>query len=772
MQKSFISLSKSIRPEKGGAGRLASTVQVAVSNATFHFDKLYTYLLPQRLEGRVQLGSMVLVPFGRGNKPRMGVVLAVNSQEAPSRCKQIFDAAPEEACLTQELLHLADFLKKQTFCTWYEAVKAIIPYGAQYRAAETEAGPRLQKQLVRHTEPLYSLIGELPQKPKPTEKQMAAVAALKAGALAQSQLTEMGLSKAVLENLCKKGVLQKQETDKSIDLYSYIQKTDEPICLTPAQQQVYEGLCAQMQSGRPSAALLHGVTASGKTLVFLKLVERVLELGKTALILVPEISLTPQMIRRLKECFGSQVAVQHSALNHTERLLQWNMIQKGGARIVVGTRSAVFAPLQNIGLIVIDEEQERTYRSENAPRFDAREVAKRRAVDHGAMVLFASATPSVESYQAALQGRYTLYRLTQRYSSQPLPSVEMVDMRAELSAGNAGSISARLAQLIQQNLQNQRQTILLLNRRGYQTVAMCSDCGQALKCSSCSVPMVYHKKEGQLLCHYCGKTISPPPDRCPQCGGKLRYTGFGTQRVEEELEKLFPKARILRMDQDSTSKKNAHEKMLARFAAGEYDIMLGTQMVAKGLDFEKVTLVGILGIDSLLFSQGFKAFENVFSLVTQVIGRGGRADEPGHAVIQTVDPENGTLQLAAAQNYEAFFRQEIAFRELSLYPPFCSLCVVSFSGKDDGAVLRAASRFRELFIQRASNHTKMPVRLLGPTPMNVAMVNDHYRYKLTIKCRNDREFRAVMTQVLGDYASEGLPAKASVVLDFNTDGDT
>ncbi|EJX00818.1 primosome assembly protein PriA, partial [gut metagenome] len=339
------------------------------------------------------------------------------------------------------------------------------------------------------------------------------------------------------------------------------------------------GLCVQMDSGKPSVALLHGVTASGKTLVFLKLVEHVLELGKTALILVPEISLTPQMIRRIKEHFGSKVAVQHSALNHTERLLQWNMIQKGGARIVVGTRSAVFAPLQNIGLIVIDEEQERTYRSENAPRFDAREVAKRRVVDHRAMLLLASATPSVESYQAALQGRYTLYRLTQRYSNQPLPSVEMVDMRAELSAGNAGSISTRLAQLIQQNLQNQRQTILLLNRRGYQTIAMCSECGQVLKCVSCSVPMVYHKKEGQLLCHYCGKTIAPPPDRCPHCGGRLRYTGFGTQRVEEELESLFPKARILRMDQDSTCKKNAHETMLAHFAAGEYDIMLGTQMV-------------------------------------------------------------------------------------------------------------------------------------------------------------------------------------------------
>lgn len=750
---------------------MPNTVQVAVSNATFHFDKRYTYLVPKRLEGCVWPGSMVLVPFGRGSRPRMGIVLEEKETENVSRIKEIFDAAPEQARLTPELLGLADFLKEHTFCTWYEAVKAIIPYGAQYRPAATEEGPRLQKQLVRHTEPLYRLIGTLWEKPKPTEKQKAAVEALKEGPMTQTQLADMGLSRAVLENLCKKGVLEREETDKAIDLYSHIRQTNQEIVLSPAQQEVFEGLKAQMDRQGPSAALLHGVTASGKTLVFLKLVEHVLSEGKTALILVPEISLTPQMIRRLKECFGSQVAVQHSALNHTERLLQWNMIQKGGARIVVGTRSAIFAPLQNIGLIVIDEEQEHTYRSESAPRFDAREVAKRRAVDHGAMVLFASATPSVESYQAALEGRYTLYKLTQRYASQPLPSVEIVDMRSEISAGNAGSISARLAQLIRKNLADQRQTILLLNRRGYQTVAVCSDCGQALKCGSCSVPMVYHKREGKLLCHYCGKTISPPPDRCPECGGKLRYTGFGTQRVEEELEQLFPSARVLRMDQDSTGRKNAHEEMLAKFAAGEYDVMLGTQMVAKGLDFEKVTLVGILGIDSLLFSQGFRAFENVFSLVTQVIGRGGRAEEPGHAVIQTVDPQNPILNLAASQDYEAFFQQEICFRKLCLYPPFCGVCIAAFTGSDEAATLRAASRFGQLLGQQAAGHPKMPLRLLGPAPMNVVMVNDHYRYKLTIKCRNNREFRSVLTETMRAYSEEGLPSKAAVSLDFNTDGD-
>ena len=750
---------------------LLQTVQVAVSGATFHFDKLYTYLLPPRLEGAVFVGSMVLVPFGRGNKPRTGVVLALGEQEEAGRCKELFDAAPEEARLTDELLGLVHFLKERTFCTWYEAVRAIIPYGAQYRPASTENGPRLQKQLQRHTEPLYELGGPLPEKPKPTEKQKAAAAALENGPLPASALAEMGLSRAVLDNLCEKGVLRKSQVDKTVDLYADIPRSEEPVVLSDDQQRVFEGLAAQMAEQKPAAALLHGVTASGKTLVFLKLIQRCLELGRTALVLVPEISLTPQMIRRLKASFGERVAVQHSALNHTERLLQWRMIQTGGADIVVGTRSAVFAPLSNIGLIVVDEEQEHTYQSENAPRFDARQVAKRRAADHNALVLFASATPSVESYQAALDGRYTLYKLTKRYASQPLPTVELVDMRAELAAGNPASISAPLAEHIRQTLAAKRQTILLLNRRGYRTVGMCTECGKAVKCGSCSVPMVYHKAEQKLLCHYCGHTISPVPTKCPECGGKLRYTGFGTQRVEEELAELFPDARVLRMDQDSTGQKNAHDRMLARFAAGDYDIMLGTQMVAKGLDFEKVTLVGVLGVDSLLFSQGFRAYENVFSLVTQVIGRGGRASEPGHAVIQTVDPGNPVLNLAASQNYEAFFAQEIAFRKMCLYPPFCAVCIAAFSGEKDGETLAAAARFGALLTQRARQQPNMPLRLLGPAPMNVVLIKDRYRYKLTIKCRNDKAFRALLADVMQDYSAEGLPAKAAVTLDFNSDGD-
>ncbi len=752
---------------------MSKTVGVAVSNATFHFDKLYTYAVLPEHQNLVRLGSMVLVPFGKGSRARMGVVLVCDAEPENSKLKYLFDVAPASACLTPELLRLVKFLKERTFCTWYEAVKAVIPYGAQYKPSVAEDGvtPVLQKQLIRHTENAYELVGELPAKPKPTAKQLAAVALLAGGSRTQNELEEKGISKAVLDNLCAKGVLACSKVNKSIDLYSGIALKNEPITLTVEQQSAYDALVPKLEDIEPHSALLYGVTGSGKTLVFLKLIERCLALGRRALVLVPEISLTPQMILRLKSQFGTRVAVQHSALNHTERLLQWQMIQDGGADIVVGTRSAIFSPLEDIGLIIIDEEQEHTYRSESSPRYSAHEVARQRAAENGSLLLLASATPSTESFYAAQQGRTQLVRLTQRYGGNPLPSVEIVDMRAELASGNPCELSIALQDAIQRNLDAKKQTILLLNRRGYQTMAQCDDCRAVLKCPKCSVPMVYHKSAHKLLCHYCGTQLDPPPKTCPACGGKLLYRGFGTQKAEEELSRIFPDARILRMDQDSTAAKNAHEKLLAKFARHEYDIMVGTQMVAKGLDFEDVTLVGVLGIDSLLFAQGFRAYETVFSLVTQVVGRSGRAKDPGFAIIQTTDPNNAVLKLAAAQDYDAFFEQEIAYRRLGLYPPFCGLCVVGFSGGKEIEVARAAARFAVLLGQQATKQPDMPLRVLGPTPGNIEKINDNYRYKLTIKCRNDRRFRDLVRATLSLYEAEKLPSKATVAVDLHSDGD-
>ena len=723
-------------------------------------------------QNAVKLGSMVLVPFGRGSRARMGVVLACDAEPESAKLKYLFDVAPASACLTPELLRLVHFLKERTFCTYYEAVKAVIPYGAQYKPAVAADGvtPVLQKQLTRHTENSYRLVGGLPPKPKPTAKQLAAVALLGGGPRTLNELEDKGISRAVLDNLCAKGVLECSKVNKSIDLYSSIPLKNEPITLTQEQQAAYDALLPKLEDDAPHSALLYGVTGSGKTLVFLKLIARCLEQGRRALVLVPEISLTPQMILRLKSQFGRRVAVQHSALNHTERLLQWQMIQDGGADIVVGTRSAIFSPLENIGLIIIDEEQEHTYRSESAPRYSAHEVARQRAAENGALLLLASATPSTESFYAAQHGRTQLVRLTQRYGGNPLPTVQIVDMRAELAAGNPREISLSLEDAIRRNLDAGKQTILLLNRRGYQTMAQCEDCREVLKCTKCSVPMVYHKAAHKVLCHYCGSQMEPPTV-CPACGGKLQYRGFGTQKAEEELAKLFPDARVLRMDQDSTAAKDAHEKLLARFANHEYDIMVGTQMVAKGLDFEDVTLVGVLGIDSLLFAQGFRAYENVFSLITQVVGRSGRAKDPGFAIIQTTDPDNPVLNLAAAQDYDAFFEQEIAYRKLGLYPPFCGLCVIGFAGAKEIEVARAAARFAALLGQQAAKQPDLPLRVLGPTPGSIEKINDTYRYKLTIKCRNDRRFRDLVRSTLERYEQEKLPSKATVAVDLHSDGD-
>ena len=752
---------------------MPKTVGVAVSNATFHFDKLYTYAVMPDQQDTVRLGSMVLVPFGRGSRARMGVVLACDAEPESAKLKFLFDVAPASACLTPELLRLVHFLKERTFCTYYEAVKAVIPYGAQYKPTVAEDGvtPVLQKQLVRHTENAYKLVGTLPPKPRPTAKQLAAVALLAGGERTLSALEEKGISRAVLDNLCAKGVLECSKVNKSIDLYSSIPLKNEPILLTEEQQVAYDALLPGLEDAAPHSALLYGVTGSGKTLVFLKLIEHCLQMGRRALVLVPEISLTPQMILRLKSQFGKRVAVQHSALNHTERLLQWQMIQDGGADIVVGTRSAIFSPLENIGLVIIDEEQEHTYRSESAPRYSAHEVARQRAAENGALLLLASATPSTESYYAAQHGRTQLVRLTKRYGGNPLPKVQIVDMRAELASGNPREISLAMEDAIRHNLEAGKQTILLLNRRGYQTVAQCEDCREVLKCQKCSVPMVYHKSAHKLLCHYCGSQLDPPPARCPACGGKLQYRGFGTQKAEEELAKLFPEARILRMDQDTTAAKDAHEKLLAKFARHEYDIMVGTQMVAKGLDFEDVTLVGVLGIDSLLFAQGFRAYETVFSLVTQVVGRSGRAKDPGFAIIQTTDPDNPVLNLAAAQDYDAFFEQEIAYRKLGLYPPFCGLCVVGFAGPKESEVARASARFAALLGRQAAKQPDLPLRVLGPTPGSIEKINDFYRYKLTVKCRNDRRFRDLIRETLTLYEQEKLPGKATVVVDLHSDGD-
>lgn len=746
------------------------TAQVAVSNAAFHYDKCYTYEIPFQLADKVAAGSMVLVPFGKASTARMGVVLGLEQAAVlPARCKAVYDVAPETATLTPPLLRLVNFLRERTFCTYYEAVKTVIPYGALYKVVHTQEGPRLQKQLVRHTQRWYFSV-QPSSEMKCTVKQQAVLDFLKSQSPAAEEalLESCGVGKTVLEGLVKKGLLGVELRDRQLELYSQI-LPPQKIQLSEEQQQVYEGLKELLLCEKPQAALLHGITSSGKTLVFLKLLEQTVSSGKQAIVLVPEISLTPQMIARIKRNFGEKVAVQHSALSHTERLLQWQQIQDGKIDVVVGTRSAVFAPLPRLGLIIIDEEQEHTYRSEQSPRYQAQEIARFRAGEEKALLLLASATPSLESYYAACQGRFHLFELTHRYGNIPLPQVELIDTREELLKGNAGLISAPLADAICEGIQQGKQTILLLNRRGYQTVGICTACAKVLKCGSCSVPMVYHKSQSKLMCHHCGRTLTPPPAVCPDCGGELRYTGYGTQKIEEELSEKFPSARILRMDMDTTGKKDSHKQMLADFAAHRYDVLIGTQMVAKGLDFENVNLVGVIGVDALLFNQSYRAFEEVFSLVTQVVGRSGRSGQQGRAMIQTVDPTHPILNLAAAQDYKAFYEQEIQFRKMNLYPPFCSLCMVGFQAAAEADAVAGAGRFSQILQQKAKQRPEIPLRILGPSPYHIVQVNDRYRYRITLKCRNDEGFRSLLRDTAEAFLTLPLASRLSLSFDFHSD---
>ncbi len=746
-------------------------VQIAVSNATYHFDKLYTYTVPLSLQSSVQIGSIALVPFGRNSsKARLGVVLKDASNEQDDiKLKAVFDIAPESANLTKELLSIVHYLKDTTFCTYYDAVRAIIPYGAQYRPAFGEK-PYLKKQITRHTELFYK---RAQKAEKLTAKQQIAWDTLQDNSMSAQNLEELGVTKNILKRMCENGILTAEQKNIEIELYTQgiAKQSPQDIVLSPAQSEAYNKIEQMREKNLPCVALLHGVTSSGKTLVFLKLIENTLKQNKTALVLVPEISLTPQMVHRLKANFGEKVAVLHSALNNTERLLQFERIQNSKADIVVGTRSAIFSPLKNIGLIIIDEEQEHTYHSESAPRYCAKEIAKLRIAKHNALLVLASATPSVSSYFAAQSGKYELVQIKERYGGVPLPQVDFIDMRQELISGNVGAISVQMQNALSEVLQSKQQAILLLNRRGYQTVGMCTECSQVLKCDVCSVPMVHHKADNKLMCHYCAKTITPVLETCPQCSGRIKYTGFGTQRIEEELLEKLPNSRILRMDADSTRRKNAHEKMLRQFAQGKYDILIGTQMVAKGLDFENVSLVGVIGIDQLLFAQGYKAFENVFSLITQVVGRSGRAKKQGKALIQTVDPEHPVLNLAAQQNYSSFYEQEISFRKMNLYPPYCTLCVLGFVGEQESMVLKASMFFAKSVEKHIKQIGGIPIRVLGPAPMHINVINGKYRYQLTLKCRNDKQFRNMLSLALLDYQKQELQQKTAIFVDFYSDAD-
>lgn len=788
--------------------------KIAVENAAYAYDKLYSYLLPGELADAVAPGCRVTVPFGGGNRRRCGIVLERGPVDDPAGYKPVSALLDAEPLLDDEGLMLLRYLKEHTFCTWFDALKLLIPagIGVVYKTTYKLGKMKPEGELTRRQAELVSWLRERRAGAEQelfcgyfgiTPKDKELLPLLEAGVITRTEQTGRkirdekicmvrladdlrverltpkqklvaafleeneavslkevcyytGVTRVVVDNMKRRGHVDYFDAERLRSPFAEeILVTGETPALSEEQQGALERLWGYAREERPAPALLYGVTGSGKTQVFFGLIERTIARGRTALVLVPEISLTAQAVEGFRRRFGDEVAVLHSSLSLGERMDEWKRIRAGGASVVVGTRSAVFAPLKDLGLIVIDEEQEHTYRSDKSPRFHARDVALRRAAFHGALLVPASATPSIESFYCAKQGRYHLVTLEERFGEARLPDVYTVDMREAANLSQHPAFSQRLLEEMRYNLEHGEQSILLLNRRGYSTVVKCSSCGMVADCPNCSVAMTYHSANDSLLCHYCGYTREKP-QTCGHCGsGLIRYAGAGTQKLEQELCEIFPDARVLRVDMDTTMTKFSHEKLFGAFAAHEYDIMIGTQMVAKGLNFPDVTLVGVLMADQSLYAGDFRSYERSFSLLTQVVGRCGRGEKRGRAFVQTYSPENPVIQLAARQDYTAFYTQEIGSRRLHLYPPFCTMAGVGFVGEALEEVRAWSAKFLERFrAVAAENYPALPIRVLGPVPSEILKAAGKYRYKLMLKCRNDAATRALLAELLEWFYKE------------------
>ena len=543
---------------------------------------------------------------------------------------------------------------------------------------------------------------------------------------------------------------------------------DGPLVLNEAQQEVFDGLFQQLHQDDPGVALLYGVTGSGKTSVYIRLIQSCLEQDKQAMLLVPEIALTPQLLGLMAAYFGQQVAVLHSSLSTAERYDQWKRLRSGEAKVVVGTRSAVFAPCPNLGIIILDEEQEHSYKSENSPRYDAREVALWRGLREKCLVLLGSATPSVETMYQAKIGTYRLYTLKKRYNGRPLPKVQIVDMRKQLQLGNDMSVSYDLQDAIGQTMELGKQSILFLNRRGNSRAVVCVDCRSVPECPRCSMKLTYHSANERLMCHYCGHS-QKMNTRCDSCGGPMKRLGTGTQKVQQELETLFPEKIIARMDADTVNAANTHEMILDRFKNENIPVLLGTQMVAKGLNMPNVTLVGVLDADLGLYTDSYRAAETTFNMLTQVVGRAGRGDSPGQAMIQTLNPEHKVIHLAAQQDYDGFYQLEIGLRQVQQCPPFGDLTLVTFSGLDEGAVMRGAVLFRDSLrsILSQPDYQDIPCTLLGPAPCPVPKINYHFRYRLTLCCKMNAKMRKLLAHMLRQFSQDKQNRGISAFVDVN-----
>ena len=709
----------------------AGVAKIAVSAATYWIDKPYDYLIPEEMREQAVPGVRVSVPFSKGNRRCEGIILAVAENSEYEKLKAITEVLDPRPVLTPEQIKLALFMRERFFCTVYDAVKAILPAGLWFN----EEGKRRAKDKTVEVARLSvtsedaSVIADNKRRRSP--KQAAILDLLCSFEMlpVRDILNHTGASRQVLKGLVNLELVElfQREVYRRPDVYTdEIQPVPE---LNGEQEKAYQGLSRLAASGRASVALLFGVTGSGKTSVYIHLINDSLKKGKSAILLVPEIALTPQMLHTFSSHFGDEIAVLHSSLSTGERYDEWKRIKSGKARVVIGTRSAIFAPVSDLGIIIIDEEQEETYKSENAPRYNARDIAKYLCSKAGCLLLLGSATPDISSRYSAETGKYSMFTLSERYNDMQLPEVKIVDMKRELRRGNGGDISSFLRDELAANIEKGDQSILFINR---------------------------------LMCHYCGYSRRVD-EACPDCGGTLKYVGTGTQHVEEQLHELFPGVGVLRMDTDTVTPVGSHEKLFDRFRNENIPIMVGTQMVTKGLNFENVTLVGVISADQSLYAGDYRAGERTFSLITQVVGRSGRGAKPGRAVIQTFTPENQTIKQAAMQDYEAFYQSEIQLRRLQNAPPLCDLFSVTASGADEVQVIKTAQYIRKWLSELLCDSAGTVV--LGPAPLSVVKVNNRYRYRVNICCTASGSIRKIISHVVTECCKDKRFKGVSVYAD-------
>ncbi len=738
---------------------LPAVARVRILELPHSADKSYDYLIPPALAPRVHKGSLVLVGFGAaggGGVRRCALVEELRNDSEYKKLKPVLAVADDRFSLSEELLGLSAFLRERTFCSTGEAVQTILPGGALGGLFRTKRDPM---------EKYYRIAGDI------TARRLGAAEKRAAEFIADGERSATELrdaarvSPATLKNMVAKGMLSVRECELFRNPYAGRGKVSDENVLSTEQQTACDTLSELALSRKACAALLFGVTGSGKTRVIKSVIDRVIADGRSVIVLVPEISLTGQTVDLFCGFFGERVAVIHSSLSEGEKSDAWKRIRAHEVDVVIGTRSAIFAPLDNLGMIVIDEEQEHTYKSDMNPKYHTRDVARYRAAKNNALMLLASATPSLESFYRAKEGIYTLVTLSERYGASVLPEVRIADLREDAGRGQITPLGNVLRGEIEKNLAAGEQTILFVSRRGYNNFVSCQKCGEVITCPNCSVSLTYHRvfDGDHLKCHYCGYTQSVP-ETCPGCASEhMSRKGFGTQLVAEELHGLYPNARILRLDADATGAKFSHEAILSQFRAHEADILIGTQMVTKGHNFPDVTLVGVINADSALYLDDFRATERTFALLTQVIGRAGRAKKPGRAVIQTYNPDHEVINLAAKQDYAGFFESAIKLRRQLGFPPFCEFLLLGIHGDDEKAVLELTLQLdNKLREYTAGDFSDIPMYIFGPFEAPIYKVNNVYRMRIIIKCQVTKRVRELTARLLADFPKASAKAAISV----------